>query len=273
MQQQIADKLKLGVRSIKNILKDKVLCERILREEVVEMANYAKESKLSLRTLQGLARSGQISAFGNHNFTRGTKMFIFPSELDTYEWWANGNTIWNNIRKTVEIYLSIVPNISQKERQTLLAYTKPISNKDLQRSFGRGKAAVEHIQKVALQKVLSLKYRWPEVKDLQAEKLSLIAEVLAYKQLLSKVQLKVVEKDVVIPDFKLLTSTLLTDLPLSIRAHNCLRKAGVQNLYDLARLTLNDLSKIRNLGQTTIHHLQYILSTHNLEFGMDLPKL
>lgn len=42
----------------------------------------------------------------------------------------------------------------------------------------------------------------------------------------------------------------LEDLQLSIRAMNCLKRAGINNAGDIADMTWEELQKVRNIGKT-----------------------
>ena len=41
----------------------------------------------------------------------------------------------------------------------------------------------------------------------------------------------------------------IDDLDLTVRAHNCLSRAGIRTLADIAMLTTNELIGVRNLGR------------------------
>lgn len=44
----------------------------------------------------------------------------------------------------------------------------------------------------------------------------------------------------------------LEELGLSVRSYNCLKRAGVDTLADIAALTQNELSQVRNLGKKSV---------------------
>ena len=41
----------------------------------------------------------------------------------------------------------------------------------------------------------------------------------------------------------------IDELELSVRAYNCLKRAGINTIADLLDKTIDDLGKVRNLGQ------------------------
>lgn len=69
-----------------------------------------------------------------------------------------------------------------------------------------------------------------------------------------------------------LLKTKLIDLDLSVRALNCLKAADVETLGDLVKFNKNDLLKFRNFGKKSLTELEELLSSMNLNFGMDTSK-
>jgi DNA-directed RNA polymerase subunit alpha len=69
-----------------------------------------------------------------------------------------------------------------------------------------------------------------------------------------------------------LLKTKLVDLDLSVRALNCLKAAEVDTLGDLVKFNKNDLLKFRNFGKKSLTELEELLTTMNLNFGMDIAK-
>ncbi|MBN1186190.1 MAG: DNA-directed RNA polymerase subunit alpha [Bacteroidales bacterium] len=69
-----------------------------------------------------------------------------------------------------------------------------------------------------------------------------------------------------------LLKTKLVDLDLSVRALNCLKAAEVDTLGDLVKFNKNDLLKFRNFGKKSLTELEELLSSMNLNFGMDVAK-
>ena len=71
---------------------------------------------------------------------------------------------------------------------------------------------------------------------------------------------------------RILLKTKLTDLDLSIRALNCLKAAEVETLGELVSFNRNDLLKFRNFGKKSLTELENLVSSKNLEFGMNVAK-
>ena len=53
------------------------------------------------------------------------------------------------------------------------------------------------------------------------------------------------------PNMKAL-ETSIDDLDLSVRAYNCLKRAGILTLRDLTDKSENEMMKIRNLGKKSL---------------------
>ena len=69
-----------------------------------------------------------------------------------------------------------------------------------------------------------------------------------------------------------LLKTKLVDMDLSVRALNCLKAADVETLGELVSYNKNDLLKFRNFGKKSLAELEQLVSSKNLEFGMNIAK-
>ena len=69
-----------------------------------------------------------------------------------------------------------------------------------------------------------------------------------------------------------LLKTKLIELDLSVRALSCLKSADVDTLGELVVFNKNDLLKFRNFGKKSLTELEDLLSSMNLNFGMDISK-
>jgi len=69
-----------------------------------------------------------------------------------------------------------------------------------------------------------------------------------------------------------LLKTKLVDMDLSVRALNCLKAADVETLGELVSYNKNDLLKFRNFGKKSLTELEQLVSSKNLEFGMNVAK-
>ncbi len=67
-----------------------------------------------------------------------------------------------------------------------------------------------------------------------------------------------------------LLKTKLSDQDLSVRALNCLKAAEVDTIGDLVKFNRSDLLKFRNFGKKSLTELDELLSSLNLQFGMDV---
>lgn len=62
---------------------------------------------------------------------------------------------------------------------------------------------------------------------------------------------------------------LIEDLGLRVRSYNCLKRAGVNTLNDLAAMTIDDLMKVRNLGKKSVDEVISVLARYGLVYNFD----
>ena len=60
--------------------------------------------------------------------------------------------------------------------------------------------------------------------------------------------------------------TSIDDLDLSVRAYNCLKRAGILTLHDLVDKTENEMMKIRNLGKKSLKEVMDKVKSMGLSF-------
>lgn len=63
-------------------------------------------------------------------------------------------------------------------------------------------------------------------------------------------------------------NTSIKDIPMSIRALNCLKAADVEKLGDLVQYKKTDLMKFRNFGKKSLTELEEIVKSYGLRLGM-----
>lgn len=64
------------------------------------------------------------------------------------------------------------------------------------------------------------------------------------------------------------TDLEIEDMDLSVRAYNCLKRTGIDNLQQLAKLSYDDLARIRNLGRKCVGEIIERLK----EYGYDIRQ-
>ena len=60
----------------------------------------------------------------------------------------------------------------------------------------------------------------------------------------------------------------IEELDFSVRTYNCLKRYGINNLYELQNMTIEDLMKVRNLGKKSLKEIKNKL----LEMGIELKE-
>ena len=58
----------------------------------------------------------------------------------------------------------------------------------------------------------------------------------------------------------------LDELELSVRAYNCLRRAGIRTVEDLCNKTEDDMMRVRNLGRKSLYEILEKMAKHGLGF-------
>ena len=65
----------------------------------------------------------------------------------------------------------------------------------------------------------------------------------------------------------------LDNLDVDPRAMNVLREAGCETLGDVAKEKATDFLRYKNCGRYTLSKIRELLTTHGLEFGMDVDGI
>lgn len=58
----------------------------------------------------------------------------------------------------------------------------------------------------------------------------------------------------------------IVDLDLSVRSYNCLRRAGIETVYELTQKSEEEMMKVRNLGKKSLKEVKEKLIAHGLKF-------
>ncbi len=64
----------------------------------------------------------------------------------------------------------------------------------------------------------------------------------------------------------------IDELELSVRAHNCLKNAGIKRILDLVNLSDEDSLKIKNFGRKSLNEVKDSMRAFGLAFGMDIKE-
>lgn len=69
------------------------------------------------------------------------------------------------------------------------------------------------------------------------------------------------------------TEKPLDEFGLSVRCFNCLKRAGINTIGDLTRRTMNDMTKVRNLGRHSLEEARSLLITLGLDFAQEKEEI
>ncbi len=64
----------------------------------------------------------------------------------------------------------------------------------------------------------------------------------------------------------------IDELELSVRAHNCLKNAGIKRILDLVNLSDEDSLKIKNFGRKSLNEVKDSMKSFGLSFGMNIKE-
>ena len=68
---------------------------------------------------------------------------------------------------------------------------------------------------------------------------------------------------------KRLEKMTIEDLDLSVRSYNCLKRAGINTVLELASKTEEDMMKVRNLGRKSLKEVKEKLESLDLSLNKD----
>lgn len=94
--------------------------------------------------------------------------------------------------------------------------------------------------------------------------LSDLNKIIAEKQYMHEQEAPVVDKT---------RSVKIEELDLSARSYNCLKRAGITTIGEIAERTEEDMQKIRNLGRKSLKEVEEKLKEHGLSFKKSTPFL
>ena len=61
----------------------------------------------------------------------------------------------------------------------------------------------------------------------------------------------------------------IEDLELSVRSFNCLKRANIATVEDIAKMTESEMMKVRNLGKKSLDEVTYKLHSLGLDFAKE----
>jgi DNA-directed RNA polymerase subunit alpha len=64
----------------------------------------------------------------------------------------------------------------------------------------------------------------------------------------------------------------IDELELSVRAHNCLKLAGIKRVIDLVNLSEEEALKIKNFGRKSLKEVEENIKSFGLSFGMNIKE-
>ena len=59
----------------------------------------------------------------------------------------------------------------------------------------------------------------------------------------------------------------LEELDLSVRSYNCLKRAGISALHEIAEMTLGEICRVRNLGKKSVDEICAVLTKYGIKLN------
>ena len=286
--QQILHKLGLQERSSFNILKDKNLCDRILKENPIWIDDFVKKYDVAKRFIRRLVDANVVTSFSNIK-GKGSKIFIFEQEAlqqfnlninyGTHEYFTNLNTF-------IELYL-----LKSKSYLTTREYdivNDVLINKMTFDEIGeKYDLTNERIKQIFHKSVRMLKYNHNIEKNIQEltnnydalkseynilklktdflyDKLKRKYETLKNNNLKEREEKRL---NILMTIDNILNKKLV-DCDLSVRALHCLNTLDVSTILDIIYLSDGDLMSVRNFGKGTLNEINSFLKDYGLKVGM-----
>lgn len=182
---------------------------------------------------------------------------------------------WHNF---LEERIDLENNPHRREYQMLIDYvngdtlTGIAENNDLTRE--RVRQLVEKAKRLFRRTCPTLKEMRDERHKYESIIDSLNAENLALKERLKECEIlntKIKNGEIKPnPAKEKLLNTSVSELPLSIRAQNCLKWAGIETVGQLVAYERTQLLNFRNFGKKSLHEIDEALASRGLYFGMNI---
>lgn len=275
--QLILKKLKISkVLSIDNILKDELLCGRIIKEKPIKVADYMEKKLISASVLKKLIESRIISQFSNSEH-RGSPKYIFENEVEPFliESLAYSKSALETIRAASDFILKVFdPALTERELEILKIHLLEYGNAD---SFAKFLIKYNLTRKEAIwlfnRSLAIIRQRKNlydvYLKDWTAEKYKLIDEVQILRNLkgslydrIKKVKVKN-NVDIFVEDLDILGKKI-EELNLSVRAYNGLYSLRIKTVQDLLEYCADQLLRQQNVGNATVEEVRRKLAAYDL---------
>lgn len=198
----------------------------------------------------------------------------FDSEYDINSIEEHFDDNWNYLFECVPNVLTLM------EQQVIeMRYKRCLNLEEIGRKFEVTRERIRQIEAKAIRKLKRPQYKeyllvgkeiLSEYKSLKEQYKELIEE-LKHNIFLTKYSIEEL-KTLVIPD-EVFTTIAETDIPierleLSVRNFNCLKRRGINTIFDLVNMTEKDLMKVRNMGSKSCKEIILKLQ----EFGLNLKE-
>ena len=279
----IQTKLKItDIRTVKQILAHKELCEDIIKKDVISEQELVEEYDIPQSHLRGLKQQGKLSFFAStgevNKTSRGSKVYYFVDEVKElfgYNIKYNKSLVFkHNIFNKLVVELSKEFCTDREFRVLQMFLVQNLSVEELAEKEIVTNVRISEIINKAHRRVLSNIYRLQKMFAQWPNELAYKAENELLKKQNTELYRKFLrdKENQEIKDFSSNTKVQhfikygydIKDLSkklyefndyLSVRAVTCLKMADVKNLDELLSFPKRDLWRLRNMGEKTINEI------------------
>lgn len=179
---------------------------------------------------------------------------------------------YNNFENELLEYLKVYPTaITERELKVLQNRANGLTYEQTGKVFGVTRERIRQVEVRAIKKLINnQRFRYylflgsdlakkivsfkQDLEDNYSKALNQFRELVKLNQEAEEIIAKYKN---IIPSLKEKSNiTCLEDLDLTPRAYHCLKRAGINTLNDLLKLTAKDLMKIRNLGVRSLKEIR-----------------
>lgn len=253
----VAQKLKLGERSINNIMLNSELVERIIHEDPILIDEACKKYEISKYLINSLIKSGNISSFRNSLESKGSRLFIFEHELKKIISQGLNYRSHDLIQKTKDIVSIFINNSNLSDREVSIVRSVLICSQSYESVSEEYQLTKERVRQIYAKGISKLK-----------RKKDMITEIDDIEKKLYSLKFRLANNKID-PSYNIL-SKHMSEFDLTVRCLNCLKAAEIESFGELISFKKYELMRFRNFGKKSLTELEELVHSKGYNFGYKL---
>lgn len=270
----IAERLGVQTRSIRLIMMNEGLCERIMNESPIRIKDFADKYLVSLNSIRILQKEGKISSFSNSP-NKGSIIFIFEEEtLSVIKpfFYKDSRTIVNFYKKGIRMILSMAKDILTERQYEILKmlYQDGYTIEMIAEKWMLTKQRVIQIESKTVRKLSTYRVLKEKYDDVMKRYIDIKAE---YDFLMDMIKRKTKSNKIkyVKTEYGTLSNEILNtpidNFDISVRVINCMRNVDIITIRDLIQYKREDFLKFRNFGKVSLAELDNLIKSLGLNYN------